>query len=63
MALGQYDVASAEIQALHAYRTKEGHKIGEALNQYMHARRYVPDSTAVDAEFYKDHSLAAAEVA
>ena len=62
VALGQYDVASAEIQALHAYRTKEGHKIGEALNQYMHASWYVPDSPAVDAKFYKDHSLAAAKL-
>lgn len=62
VALGQYDVASAEIQALHAYRTKEGHKIGEALNQYMHASWYVPDSSAVDAGFYKNHSLAAAKL-
>lgn len=62
VALGQYDVASAEVQALHAYRMKEGHKIGEALNQYMHASWYVPDSPAVDAGFYKDHSLAAAKL-
>lgn len=62
VALGQYDVASAEVQALHAYRTKEGHKIGEALNQYMHASWYVPDSPAVDAGFYKDHSLVAAKL-
>ena len=62
VALGQYDVASAEIQALHSYRTKEGQKIGEALNQYMHASWYVPDSPAVDAGFYKDHSLAAAKL-
>ena len=62
VALGQYDLASAEVQALYAYRTKEGHKIGETLNQYMHADWYVPDSAAVDAGFYKARSVAATEL-
>ena len=42
--------------------THQCDKIGEALNQYMHASWYVPDSPAVDAGFYKDHSLAAAKL-
>lgn len=62
VALGQYAVASAEVQALHSYRTKEGHKVGETLTQYMHADWYVPDDTAVDAGFYKNHSVAATEL-
>lgn len=62
VALGQYAVASAEVQALHSYRTKEGHKIGEPLTQYMQADWYIPDSTAVDAGFYKDYSAAATEL-
>lgn len=62
VALGEYDLASAEVQALHAYRTKEGHKIGEILTQYMHADWYVPDSAAVDSGFYKAHSVAATEL-
>lgn len=62
VALGQYDLASAEVQALHAYRTKEGHKIGETLNQYMHASWYVSDSPSIDDGFYKEHSLAAAKL-
>ena len=62
VALGQYDLASAEVQALHVYRTKEGHKIGETLNQYMHASWYVSDSPSIDDGFYKEHSLAAVEL-
>ncbi len=62
VALGQYAEASAEVQTLHSYRTKEGHKVGETLTRYMHADWYVPDSKAVDAGFYKDHSVAATEL-
>ena len=62
VALGQYAVASAEVQVLHSYRMKEGHKIDEALTQYMHADWYVPDSKGVDVGFYKDHSVAATEL-
>lgn len=62
VALGQYAVASAEVQALHSYRMKEGHKVGETLTQYMYADWYVPDSMAIDAGFYKNHSVAATEL-
>lgn len=61
VALGQYDMASAELYELVTFRGDNYQTINDQLNAYLHADWYNPDAESLPKNFYRENSATAVE--
>ena len=61
VALGQYDMASAELHELVTFRIDNHQTVNDQLNAYLHADWYNPDAESLPKDFYRENSAIAVE--
>ena len=61
VALGQYDMASAELHELVTFRIDNHQTVNDQLNEYLHADWYNPDAESLPKDFYRENSAIAVE--
>ena len=61
VALGQYDMASAELHELVTFRIDNHQTVNDQLNAYLHADWYNPDAESLPKDFYRENSATAVE--
>lgn len=61
VALGQYDMASAELHELVTFRIDNHQTVNDQLNAYLHADWYNPDAKSLPKDFYRENSAIAVE--